>query len=217
MPCPVKHSASIAYFECFTYCWIVLPDLCFTCSWFSLFFILLFSFYLAITPAQGYDFARCHVCALIQARCRCRCQCQCQSQFQLQLQLQLRSQLWSMAKRVQHELFNGLGMPCRGHVRRRHLAECVPGCVCVCQGVCVFVPASVCECPLISFACRPFIKAKSDGTHNNAQWAKNRKNQTKVKHWEREREREEAQREQKQIKHTTCCAVIDEPEPEMVN
>lgn len=107
-----------------------------------------------------------------------RCQCQCQSQ--LQLQLPLRSQLWSMAKRVQHELFNGLGMPCRGHVRRRHLAECVPGCVCA--WVCV----SVCECPLISFACRPFIKAKSDGTHNNAQWAKNRKNQTKVKHRERE-------------------------------
>lgn len=111
-----------------------------------------------------------------------RCQCQCQSQLQLQLphQLQLRSQLWSMAKRVQHELFNGLGMPCRGHVRRRHLAECVPGCVSVCARVCV------CECPLISFACRPFIKAKSDGTHNNAQWAKNRKNQTKVKHRERE-------------------------------
>lgn len=121
------------------------------------------------------------MCALIQARCRCQCQSQCQSQLQLQLQLQLRSQLWSMAKRVQHELFNGLGMPWRGHVRRRHLAECVPKCVCVC------VAASVCECPLISFACRPFIKAKSDGTHNNAQWAKNRKNQSKVMHRERER------------------------------
>lgn len=61
------------------------------------------------------------------------------------------------------------------------------GWVCAKVCVCVCVAASVCECPLISFACRPFIKAKSDGTHNNAQWAKNRKNQSKVMHRESER------------------------------
>lgn len=132
--------------------------------------LVVLSFYLAITPARGYDFARCHVCPDPGS-------VPVPAQLQVQLQLHSQSQLWSMAKRVQHELFNGLGMPCRGHVRRRHLAECVPVCVCVCV------------CPLISFARRPFIKAESDGTHNKAQWAKKeqKQNQSEAKLREKER------------------------------
>lgn len=148
--------------------------------------LVVLSFYLAITPARGYDFARCHVCPDPGS-------VPVPAQLQVQLQLHSQSQLWSMAKRVQHELFNGLGMPCRGHVRRRHLAECVPVCVCVCV------------CPLISFA-RPQQGAVGQ-----------KRTETKPKRSEAAGERKGRAREQKQIKHTTCCAVIDEPEPEMVN